>query len=397
MKFKPRHWTEHHNLRLYHASMLAAFLMICVVIIFGLFSILTNSFASADSDSQQGSVTASATVPEFSPSTTTPIGGGGGSYFLPNTATSTGSSLQYQFPPATLTMEADPNISEVKTVKANKTIQRTIYVFKTDRPRFIGSTNVDNGFIFIDIRGAMSFTSSVQASDSGAWQWQSPEALPAGIYVITAIVQDPWHLERTATASLEFAIGSLSVIPQPVKTTGEEPGLYLLVKIPQTFKVVRPGQEVGVAVKIISQSKTPKNITLEYTISNSKGAVGTYQDPVSVSAGGVEFLKTFYTNPLAEAGDYTVTVRIYQENKLLSAADTFAVQGRGIIPTSGTMFVDFTAIFQILLVLFLLFGLIAYFEYNKVVVMSRIIRQVTEDDLKDEADKNKTSDKINKN
>ncbi len=395
MRLKPKRWTEHHNLRLFHVSMLAVFLMICVVVISGLFFILANSFAHADSVSQQADVTASATVPEFSPGTTTPItSGGGGSYFIPS-ATSTGPSLQYQFPPATITLEADPNISVPQNVIGqNGQPQRTIYVFKTDHPRFLGQTNVDNGFIFIDIEGPMSFISSAQASDNGAWQWLSPEALPAGVYTITAIVQDPWHLERTAAATLEFAIGKLGVVPQATKPQGGGAVLYLLEKIPQIYKIVRPGQEVGVAIKIISQSKAPKNIILEYTISNSQGTVGTYEDPVLVSPGGVEFLKTFYTNPLAQSGDYTITVRIHQGKQLISASDTFTVQGRGIIPTSGIMFVDFTTIFQILLVLFLLFGLIAYFEYNKVVVMSRIIRQVTEDDLKQEAEnRNDKSDK----
>jgi hypothetical protein len=354
-----------------------------------LFFILANSFAHADSVSQQADVTASATVPEFSSGTTTPIiSGGGGSYFLPNT-TSTGTSLKYQFPPATITLEADPNISVPQNViGTNGTPQRTIYVFKTDHPRFLGQTNVDNGFIFIDIEGPMSFISSAQASDDGAFLWQSPEVLPAGVYTIVAIVQDPWHLERTAAATLEFAVGKLGpVVPKP-NPQGGGVALYLLEKIPELYKIVRPGQEVGVAIKIISQSKAPANITLEYTISNSQGTVGTYEDPVLVSPGGVEFLKTFYTNPLAQAGDYAITVRIHRGNQLISASDTFTVQGRGIIPTSGIMFVDFTTIFQILLVLFLLFGLIAYFEYNKVVVMSRIIRQVTEDDLKQEAEKN---------
>ena len=105
---------------------------------------------------------------------------------------------------------------------------------------------------------------------------------------------------------------------------------------------------------------------------------------MQVNNGSVEFLKTFYTNPLAESGNYTITVRVHDSGKLYSASDVFTVQGRGIIPTSGVMFIDFTIIFQILLVLFLLFGLIAYFEYNKVVVMSRIIRQVSEEDIKKE-------------
>ena len=105
---------------------------------------------------------------------------------------------------------------------------------------------------------------------------------------------------------------------------------------------------------------------------------------VILNNGAGEFTKTFNTNPLISEGVYTVTVRMHNGQELISASTLFTVKGQAVIPIAAGVILDATTLFQVLLVLYLLFALITYFEYNKVTVLSRLIHQVTEDDLKNE-------------
>jgi len=64
--------------------------------------------------------------------------------------------------------------------------------------------------------------------------------------------------------------------------------------------------------------------------------------------------------------------------------DSFDVKSRALVALTASWVVDYTLIFQVLLVLLFLFLLVSYLEYNKVVILSRYIKQLTERDLKGE-------------
>lgn len=65
---------------------------------------------------------------------------------------------------------------------------------------------------------------------------------------------------------------------------------------------------------------------------------------------------------------------------IATAFETFEVTDNQVIAL-GSGRVDYTVIFQALMAMGLLFSLISYFEYNKVVALSDKIRQANEFDL----------------
>lgn len=372
-------------------SLLATFAMLTLCVGVGLLSVVFHTNADA---SESASVGTSATVPSVSSGTTTPITNypGNGSpplippfpYFPPVVSTSTPSGSLLV--PATLTVKVDPNDAVAKPIPKQQ--GKIVYNFlKTDQPKFSGETNIYNGIIYLEISGPFSFQSVVQASDTGDWSWVSPEHLIPGTYQIFAIVQDPFHPERTAAVTESFSIGRSQQLPpntsEPVKP-GKPRAPNVAISVLGQNKVVYPGQQVTTVVRLATYDKKPITATLDYQVLRGTEEVGYSSDTVTVT-GSDEYMKILYVNPLAQEGGYTVVVRVRLYGYLATSYDTFTVQGRGIVMLAGRVLLDATTLFQILLVLFLLFSIIGYFEYNKVTVLSHTIRQVTEDDLKNES------------
>ncbi len=392
MRFTPVRWTHHHTHRLVRSSLLASSLCLAGVVLAGMLSIISTSEA-YDINTQPPSIGATATIPEITSGTTTSVTGSssyGATYFPPvptlvppNGSTSTQGSLTMP----TLTLFPQQSQSTAQNVPVSpQEPEGIIYTIHVNNPSFFGQTNIPNAILYITINGPLPFRSTAQAGANGSWSWTSPEQLPPGNYRITVIAQDPNAPGRIISKSLHFVIGNVPVQPPlPTPTTALAQSFDVFVKVSPQTKIIYPGQTVTVAVRVVfNNSTTTQTAPLEYTVTHDGQVVATSVDTVTVTGGQGEFLKTFNTNPLADTGGYTVTVRLRNNGLLASAYDMFAIQGRGVVPVAVGVILDATTIFQILLVLFLLFTIIAYFEYNKVVLLSRVIKQVTEEDLKKE-------------
>jgi len=371
MKFKTRRFSRHHINRLPHVLPLAGFLLLCAAVLAGIFWV--SGFSRADEASQPLPVGASATVPEFTEGSTTPVGGG--SYFFTPATTTPAVTT-----PAVITIKPDQSRGRVHTFYFAD--GRAVYLMPDSHPAFLGTTNLKSGFIYINVDGPAAFYSFTQADNTGNWSWQSPETLPAGNYLITATAEDPFNSARSASARLNFAVGKVQ--PAPAVPRPARPAIYLFLRVLPEYKVIMPGQPVSVAVLVINRTGQGRQVAINYTITGERGPAADFSDTVAAPAGAEEFLKTFGTNPQSEPGSYAVAARVTFGGQMSVAADSFAIRLPIKPPALGRVMLDPATLLQILLVLFLLFAIIAYFEYNKVTVLSRFIKKVNEDDIEKE-------------
>ncbi len=383
--FRPRTWTHHHTNRLLHASLFATFAFLSAFVGIGLLA--TWGHIKADQAPQVPlSVATSATVPEISESSSTPAAGG---LVWPGFPTTTPvSAAPRAIRQGTVTLYAEPGISQEKKVRNDKKELVSVFVFSVNQPIFYGETNIPNATLFLNVFGGPSaFRSTFIAGSDGKWMWKSPEALKPGSYAIRVTASDPLGEFKPAEATLAFVIPPGAVLPPPVipvKPSGEVFDVF--VQVSPHSKVVYPGQEVVVATQLTGFGTPDKaeKVSVNFVVVNPSGdQVLSTVEVVEVRGTGI-FLKSFYPHPDGPAGPYRVIVRVHKQGELASSYDTFEVKGRGIVPVGAGTLVDVTLLFQILLVLFLLFTIIAYFEYNKVSVLSRYIRKVSEEDLEKE-------------
>lgn len=392
MRFKPKVWTDHHTHRLFHLTQMMAFGFICIVIVYGIFFAFGQ--VQAGERVEQSQVGVSATVPAVSADPAVveyPSAGGGGLVVMaPLPGTPEKKLPALKVPKIIIT---PPVGTPYEDVRINKSTLTSLPAFFTQNPRFEGITSIKNGIIFFEIHSAQIIRATTYTDDQGKWSWTSDEPVSPGVHTLFVTVQDQKVPGVAESGQFDFFIkqGALakSVLSLPQHLTivdlGNGGNLFdVLVKIPEQFKYLPPGDDMIATIKLINFGSAghPVDVGVQYTIEDSGGKVVYQTSETLAVATQISIVKTFHTNQEFKEGIYKLTVRVPSKDIIATSADTFAIKGVPIIQLGEYGKIDFTLVFQSLLALLFLFSLVLYFEYNKVAVLSGIIKKVEEQDLR---------------
>ncbi len=390
---RPKPWTRHHAHRMYHLSFAMCFSFVAITVLWG--STLSWWQAQADQLSLSGDVSLSATVQQINPGPAVALGRGSsappGTSPGPEVPANPLPQPQLTSPSASVEPEASAlNSKKLVTLPSGK--KTWVYVYTNQYPQFSGRTNIPNALIFLEIHSAITIRATTTADKNGNWQWASPVPIPSGFHKLAIIAQDPNDSRIMAAAVMNFFIqppaNGIIAFPSPnvlEPAPGNQGNLFdVFVKIPSRFKQFAPGEELIAQVKLINFGSpgTPVDTPVRYTIEDSNHKViMESQDTVAVAT-QLSIVKTFFTSNSLPEGTYTLIVRVPTKDAIALASDTFELKGGPVLALSENVRVDFTLVFQALLALFFLFVIISYFEYNKAVNLSLVIKRASEQDLK---------------
>lgn len=384
MKTKPDQWTHHHSLRLFHISFFVSWIFILATVTWGA------SLVFFLADAEQENVAIAATVPDVDFGPPVNSNGGGGSSPLPPDLSPEPEETEIipNLPGNYLVVDIPAGI-EKKEVVVNGT-KSDFYVYHTQYPRFSGSSNFKNALISLEIHSSVLIKGNTYTDDNGRWSWLSPEPVTEGAHTLFASIKDLETGQLKYTTKFNFLIdlqgvtGKKTSQPNLVNESGKMGTLFdVVVKIPRQFKIVPPGDDISVVIQLINfgKSGSPVDVKVVYLITDHEGKlISERSETVAVST-QLSMIKTFTINHAAREGEYTITVKVPSKDVIASGSDSFTVQGRPILALSSQAKVDFTVVFQALLILLFLSILILYFEYNKVVILSNVIHKISEKDL----------------
>ncbi len=348
------------------------FVFVLAALLFAAAGLFARVPAKAASVSDSQSTGVAATVSSVNEGVTTPVaGGGGGGWFYPPTTT----------PPTAgqapkVTVRPDPQFSALKEIILGGQTQ-TLPVFIQGAVGFLGQTNILNALIAVEIQGPTPLRSSAYTDSNGNWVWRSGQNFAPGAYRVLVAAFSEQVPEISARATLDFYVGEPGTGAVLLPPKGGGLPYYIFVRVLDRFRLIVPGEQVAVKIKLLDLATEPaaKSVKIAYTVKNGSGL------PVLETSETVHFtrsltlLKTFYTHASLIPGKYTVEVTVPDSNPLFGAGDNFEVKGHPVILLTDNIYVDFTIVFQALLVLLLLFGLVAYFEYTRVVVFTKMIAE----------------------
>jgi hypothetical protein len=386
MKIKPYKWTHHHTMRLYHISRLLTFSASSLVVMFGMLLAIVNVRASDIILDNNADV--SATVPAISLGPTVfenTDGSGGYAGTYPTSPVKDSDSV---IKPEVF-IDIPYNVPRRTEIKNGK--QSIVFKFDSQFLEVKGYTNIPEAIVFIEVSTPIGIRSATFADAEGKWNYKFSGPILPGSYVLTATAQSQSIEQMTATTSLNFEI----VLPEgvnPVAPTLLKPGIKpvragnlfdVLVRVPEQFKVIAPGNDLVVNVKLINFGSVgyPVDVTVQYTLEDDTGKIVLQRSETVAVATQLSMIKTFRTTPDLSQGTYKIIIKVPSENIIAESSDTFQLKGDPVLVLGKDAVVDFTLLFQGLIALFFLFALIVYFEYNKVVALSHIIKKVDQTDL----------------
>lgn len=267
-----------------------------------------------------------------------------------------------------------------------------IFIFKNQFPKFIGQSNIPDTVAVLDVFGLNHLTGKSIADSNGNWFWEPPVPLKPGTYNFSVKATQSGSSKALATDTLLFEI---------VLDSGQEEKEVKFNNTPQLgnngvlfdvraivsidSKVIKVGEEVSVDIKFINFGSPNKAVDVEvqYTIANEQDEIVTQTSETMAVKNELEFSKSFITSDSLPPGKYIVTVAVPSEDLIATSTDTFELVTDEPIATGTTIdkksiFSNKTFMMELLGAMLFLGVIIAYMEYNKVVVLSRNIRQVSE-------------------
>lgn len=294
---------------------------------------------------------------------------------------------------------ADPKITAVpgESIQQRYVLQdgevQPIFVFKNQFPKFIGQTNVKNSVAVLDIFGYNHVTGKTIVDSNGNWGWESTVPLKPGTYTFTvkAVTGKPSRSVATDTFLFEVVLDSneqaLEVKYNNTPDLGNGGTLFdVRAIIPNDSKQIDTGDPVIVDVKFINFGSPNKAVDVEvqYTITDEEGKVVSENSETMAVNDQLEFTKSFLTSGSLPNGEYTLTVAVPSQDLIATATDTFRIGPEEVTAAGSSKqspFANKTVILEILGAMLFLGVIVGYMEYNKVVVLSRNIKQLNEKDI----------------
>lgn len=386
MRLKPEQWTLHHSHRLLHVAVF--------VTNFAIFALVTGLVfpyvgVNADTITETTDVGVGVRVNAINPgsSESVPTGGGGGAVVAPvltegvlhTTVMAAGNGVSYK----------EVDMSGRKT---------TVPVFSSQFPSFRGQANMPNTVITLRLSGHVQVSGHTIAGQSGEWIWRSQEPVETGLQQLRVLVT---HTQYPDAISEELVFPFLVTLPEWYVPKQPKTSLYVyqpgnsgtlfdvFVSIPSQFQSIRAGDELAANVQFINFGRAghPVDVEVTYSIKDSKGEMVLESSETVAVATRLSLLKTFYTSESLEPGVYSVTVKVPSKDFIATATDAFTIQAKALTEQKSPAVVqqqpiNYSVAFELLLGALFVFCLVAYFEYNKIMLLSRVIRQVDEGDLR---------------
>lgn len=373
--------------------------------------------AASAASAAEGTVTVTAMVGSVSPGETLVVTNAGAVPLYP--PSSPGPVPATPLPPSVI---VPPGVSSVLTptvsiepasgqqvgsrlAKAEDGREREIPVFFTNRPRFSGQTNVPGAEVTFEIdAGDVRLRGKTRTGADGSFSWPAPAFDLPGLYTVQISVTDQSIPALRATETMDFYLDfeaqSKASAPRSRLRSAEDsavidPLFDVLVQVTQRYKRILPGEEVVVGVKLLNFGFAGKavDVPVEYIVEDARGRTITASSETVAVSTQISLLKTFHTAPNAEPGEYTVIVQVPSRGMRALSSDTFevvsnasllrgtATDPEATLPWGGTAPVTT----NLLLVVFLFFGLFVYSGYNKVstlILMGRLPPKASEKDLR---------------
>lgn len=265
-----------------------------------------------------------------------------------------------------------------------------VFIFHTQHPKFIGLTNLQNITAALDIFGPSHVIAKAPVDSNGNWVWEPTVPIMPGTYIFsvkaiksqsnTVLAKDSLVFEIVLSKGEEVVVVELKNTPQ----LGNGGTLFdVRTAIPAESKVIQAGAEVSAGIKFINfgPAGKPVDVEVQYTITNeTKEKISQTSETMAI-AKELEFSKSFYTSSSLPSGVYTLTVAVPSQDLIATASDTFEIRSQAVSSVAATQkkspFSGNSLIFGLLGALLLLSVIVAYIEYNKILQLSRVIRQLS--------------------
>jgi hypothetical protein len=267
-----------------------------------------------------------------------------------------------------------------------------VFIFRTQFPKFIGSANIEQSYVKLDIFGDSHVTGKAPVDSNGNWSYQSAVPLLPAIYQVQAeLVADPAD-EALASDSLLFEVVLENKQAVEVLRAGNQPqvgnnGTLFDVRttIEQTSKVLTAGQEAKANVELVNfgAANQPVDVEVQYNIRDATNKVVLQSSETIAVDKQASFWKTFQTALSLVPGSYTLTVAVPSRDLIATATDTFQIKTAaasdnnsflGISNIGLTISSPGTA--ALVTITLLLIVWIAYMQYRKVVMLSQLIKSL---------------------
>jgi hypothetical protein len=270
-------------------------------------------------------------------------------------------------------------------------VSRHAQVYATQYPRFAGNVGISRAVIFIEVHSDYVIRSTTVADEAGNWSWEPDVAIPPGLHEARITVKDASGTAALMTSSVWFIV-EISAIAQVVPTI---PALRLpsggivasaidvVLTVPEAYREVTPGEQMVTNVKFIRNvhSLEPINVPVKYRIQDRDGKTIMDVDEVVEFINQLSILKTFYTASNLPAGNYKLTAIVPSEKFSASSSEIFSVLDPAVAASTTDASNNNWLMFQVLGAFTLLFLMITYFEYRRVLTINNRIKQIDASDL----------------
>ncbi len=378
IRVAPEKWTPHHTDRTVHTSGL--FLALTLVLITCWLLGTALGIAKADTNLTTG---VGAHVLGIDEGPEVVVGGGGGG----TTPATPPSNNPLPVPPGSLqapwvSVTAPVANSGSRTIIVNGQ-PVTEYIINTQFPAFQGQTNIKNASIGLDIASSYHIKATVKpVGDS--WFWKVPQPVSPGHHVLTVSVTDTQIPEIHAATEIHFVIelpAGQSVQQPAILNPGisTTKNLYnVSVTIPEKFKQLRPGNEIAATIKLsgIGEANHSAVVVVQYQVQDANGQDVIQSAETLAVPGDITYLKSFSTSPQLIEGRYTVVVSVSSKNAIVTSSDYFELTtpvAAGVTPAPQNNMM----LFSLLSAMLLLFVMVAYWEYNKVKMLTAAIAHIS--------------------
>lgn len=270
-----------------------------------------------------------------------------------------------------------------------------VFIFRNQYPKFIGLTNIQDSTAVLDVFGPTHVTGKARLDSNGNWAWEPTVPLKPGTYNFnvkavkgssnTALAKDSLLFEIVLDKNQEVDVANFKNVPQ----LGNGGVLFdVRTVISEQSKIIEAGSNVDTDIRFVNVGSAGKAVDVEvrYTITNEADEVVSVTSETLAIVNELEYSKSFFTSSALPAGTYTLTVAVPSQDLIATASDTFEIRdkdaGAGLTGLEKkSPFSSVPLLLEIVGIMLFLGVIIAYMEYNKVVILSKHIKHLSEKDL----------------
>ncbi|MBL8030881.1 MAG: hypothetical protein JNK33_00955 [Candidatus Doudnabacteria bacterium] len=350
---------------------------------------LDNDFDGAIDFPADTSCTSASGLSEYTSIETAAVGGGAGP--VAGSALGRLPDPRVPFKPHVLLVPRAQEVERYMTFSDVAGGSRTVPVFTTNRPKFVGKTDLKNAQVIFTVRADVIIRGSANTDNDGNFSWQAPEFISGGLYTLLVTVQDE-EGANVATTAVEFL---LDIEPVPERTYADSgsklrlmedrEGLDVLfdifVKINPRTQTVQKGGTIDAVVDLINFGSPNElvDVPLQYYVENEQNKRVLAVSETRAVRGQLSVAKLLTLPAAIEPGLYTLLVTVPSRKEVAIASDTFVVHASnassvvagqmGLIsePPPAALQTSFAIVAMSVLILYVQYTRVATIRYRSVV------------------------------